>query len=115
MASRENKPVKIGYRYGLILFSVGILMAAINVVTLHFKDEYYPKVFVTGLALTFLSLIFFIFPGGTVAQMPVGRELNKVFWKNAPALHRVMWIVWGILSIAAAFLVLIGMDPDFYK
>jgi hypothetical protein len=115
MENSKTKPVKIGYRYGFILLGFGLVMVGINVAMLYFSRNYYPKVLTIGMAISFLSFIFFIFPGGTVAEMPPAREMNREFWSNAPLLHKIIWIVWGIISIAVAFIALISFDPDFYK
>lgn len=115
MKNPNSKPVKIGYRFGLILFICGLVLVGINVGMLYFSDSYYPKLVTMGMAVTILSLIFFIFPGGSVAKMPEGKDLNKVFWQNAPVIHKVMWIVWGIVSIGIAFFLLINFDPDFLQ
>jgi hypothetical protein len=34
---------------------------------------------------------------------------------NAPVLHKVMWVVWGIAAMAVAVYALFTFDPDFLK
>lgn len=115
MTNSTAKSVKIGYRYGLIMFISGALLVGINVVMIYMSDYYYPKLLAVGMAIALLSPIFFIFPGASVEKMPQAKEINKVFWKTAPGLHKAMWITWGIVSIAIAVFALISFDPEFYQ
>ncbi len=115
MENATGKKVKIGYKYGLVMLISGILLVGINVGMLYLNNSYYPKLLTVGIAIAFLSPVFFIFPGATLDKMPVGKDINKVFWKTAPGIHKVMWITWGIISIAISVIALISFDPDFVK
>ncbi len=115
MENPNPKPVKMGYRYGLVLLIFGLIMVGINYALLHFSNSYYPKILAIGIAISSLSLVFFVFPGGTIVKKSEGKDMNKELWNNAPGLHKAMWVIWGILSIALAIFALIKFDPQFYK
>lgn len=111
----NSTPSKIGYRYGLVMFVFGVLMVGINAALIYFSNTYYPKILCIGIAISVMSLIFFVFPGGIPVQKADGKDLNKELWNNAPTLHKVMWVVWGILAIALAVIVLFKFDPSYFK
>jgi hypothetical protein len=115
METPNSKPVKAGYKYGLILLIFGIFVVAVNVAMLFFSERYFPKLFAVGIALTLLAPIFFIFPGATLDKMPETKDMGKILFRNAPVLHKVMWIVWGVVSVAIALIALIRFDPQFFK
>jgi hypothetical protein len=115
MQAPNSNPVKIGFRYGLILLACGLIIVGINVAVLFISDYYLPKMLTVGIAITLLAPIFFVFPGGSLEKMPETKDMGKALMQNAPMLHKVMWIVWGIISVAIAFFALISFDPDFLK
>ena len=109
------KPVKAGYRYGLILLVTGIVLVAINTLMIVFSDRYFPKLLVTGAAITLMAPVFFIFPGGTLDKMPEMRDMGKALFRNAPLFHKIIWIVWGIAAVAGACIALFWLDPGFFR
>lgn len=109
------KPVKAGYRYGLILLVVGIALVAINALMIFFSNRYFPKLLVTGGAVTLLAPVFFIFPGGTLDKMPETRDMGKALFRHAPLFHKIIWITWGIAAVTAAVLALLWLDPGFFR
>jgi hypothetical protein len=115
METPNSKPVKIGYRYGLILLIFGLVVVGFNVAMIFFSESYFPKLSAVGIAITLLAPIFFIFPGGSLEKMPETKDMGKMLMSNAPVLHKIMWIVWGIVAIAIAMYTLISFDPQFYK
>jgi hypothetical protein len=115
METPNPKPVKIGVRYGLILLACGLVIVGINVVVLFASDYYFPKLLTVGIAISLLAPIFMVFPGGTLDKMPEMKDMGKALMQNAPTLHKAMWIIWGIASVAIAFFALISFDPDFLK
>lgn len=115
MHTPSSKPVKIGFRYGLILLACGLVIIAINVAVLFLSNYFFPKMLTVGVAITLLAPIFFIFPGGSIDKMPETKDMGKALMQNAPTLHKVMWIIWGIISVGLAFFALISFHPDFFK
>jgi hypothetical protein len=115
METSGSKPVRIGYRYGLILFVCGIVIVGINVAMILISKQYFPKMMTVGVAISLLAPIFFVFPGGQIDKMPETKDMGKGLFKNAPMLHKIMWIVWGIAAVIIAVLGLIAFDPNFWK
>lgn len=93
MDSLNSKLVKIGYRYGLILLIFGLVIVGINVIMIYTSNEYFPKLLTVGIAISLFAPIFFVFPGGSLDKMPETKDMGKTLVKNAPAFHKVIWIV----------------------
>ena len=115
MADSNLKPKKIGYQYGLVFLVFGLAMIGVNAIMLYLGNNYFPKLLAIGIALSILSLVFFIFPGGVSSNKMVGKDINKELWNNAPRLHKIMWIIWAIVSVICAVFALISFDPEFYE
>jgi ABC-type uncharacterized transport system permease subunit len=98
-----GEPFRLGFSYGLKLLIGGAIFTLINVGILYATDYYFPKLFIAGIVLTLTAPSFMLFAGGMVYEKPEPKDMMKVLWKNAPALHRIMWIVWGIGALAFAF------------
>ncbi|CAN5417716.1 hypothetical protein BH09BAC5_BH09BAC5_24330 [soil metagenome] len=111
----SNKPIRAGYKYGKIFLIIGLVLVIVNVAMLLISNSYFPKMLVIGTAIAMMSLSFFVFPGAKLEKMPEGKDLQKVLFKTAPTSHKVVWIVWGLFSIAVSVIGLIQFDPEFFK
>ena len=113
METNKNHDVFLGHRLGLIFFIIALVLVGINALLLHLNEIYFPKIFVLGLAFGIVSPILFIFPGTALEKIPKSRDWYILLWKQAPFLHRAMWITWTIISILFAVFVLMGLEPEF--
>lgn len=64
-----------------------------------------PRILASGSAFLCIGLAMVIFPGGniTTSELQLKSKPQKVMWTWAPTLHKVMWIVAGIIGISLTF------------
>jgi hypothetical protein len=89
---------------GLLSFVLGIIAFVLNYVQMKDYQTYYPIRLTAGVALFFLGIAIFIFPGAELTEEERGGarwyfsrskiqfRLNTMF-KKAPLLHRTIWII----------------------
>jgi hypothetical protein len=100
------KPVRIGYRYGLTQFLIGVILLAINGLILWCTGKYFPMLLVAGITLSLMAPVFIVFPGAAVHVMPPVRERGKILFREASLVHKIIWICWGITSLTCGILAL---------
>lgn len=111
----NTKSSKPGIRYGTIMLAGGLIITLINGAMIYNSNQYFPKLFVTGGWITLFSLVFFVFPGGTISGKPAKEKMGKALWQTAPVSHKIAWVAWALISGCVAFYGLIQFDPDFWK
>ena len=91
----ENKPT--GTAVGLGLIALGLLGTGyLYYVVTSDVESYYPKLMVAGPTLLLAGIAMMLLPG-TAEKEP------RIWWRTTPLLHRVLWILAGIVGLAIGF------------
>ncbi len=102
--------MKAGRLIGIIILILGVI-ANICLYTIFATSEYIPRVVVSGPALIIVGLAMIIFPGGNVTNQELKNKTKTmgIMWKNAPLLHKLMWIFALILGAVASLFQMISI------
>lgn len=109
MRNKNNK-LKAGRFIGSILFVIGVILTLLLIYWVT-SAKSLPKLLVAGPVFVLLGLGMFLFPGGNVTVQEINasgsEEGVKRLWKDAPILHRVIWIVFGVIGLIIAYKILV--------
>ncbi len=87
---------------GLVCVGLGLLFFTFNVVLIEFEDSSMRLFMYTPVPLILTGMSLMLFPGIKLTRQEV-RDQNISFWSASPKMHRLIWVLFGILG--AAFLV----------
>lgn len=88
---------------------LGLVLGAINVVSLYTSGSYFPKLMVFATLLLCFGMVSFMFPGGDPGpDVPNNKKLAYSFSK-ASLVGKIMWILSAIAGIALG----IWIDVEF--
>ena len=99
--------MKAGRKFGLILFVVGCIIGAINLVLLFAMEMYFPKYTAAVPVLLLLGLAMIIFPGK--AEGKEALEQLSILWEGTSMVDRAAWIISSIIGFAIGFYIIFGV------
>jgi len=102
--------MSFGRKYGLVFMVLGIILCAVNFFMLFNSGRYFPKLLITGFALTFFGISMLIVPGVPPADSVSDNDKMKVWFKQSPLLNKIVWIVFGLGGIGLGFYVSITLS-----
>ncbi len=93
------------YRFARVLgagfFIAGVFFVMMNIFSIHFSNEYYPKTLYMGIMFFFIGLALFLFPGESllykefVENLPISTERKAIFlvlWSQVSLVNKVIWV-----------------------
>ena len=100
----SSKPYGIWSGTGMIV--IGIFLGLVNYLALTFSDYYFPKLFLGTGIFVGLGIGMIILPGSTIPDDTPNDKKVKLWWTTSPMLHRVVWIISGIIGLVASFYIM---------
>lgn len=94
------------YAFGIGLLFTGICFVAINYFSINYSNYYFPKLFISGIVITFMGLGFLLFPG-TQNDPSEPNKFLKNLWSKSSLTDKIMWILFTAAGGAAAVFVMI--------
>jgi hypothetical protein len=90
--------MKKGRPLGITLLVVGILFIGVNYFLIYNATFFFPKMILIGFPTSMLGLAMILFQGGDFsAEIKVPKP--KEMFKNAPLLHKLMWILFTLVGL----------------
>ncbi|NER15854.1 hypothetical protein [Spongiivirga citrea] len=109
--SNLKKDPKAGRVIGIVLLVIGGALTGILIVLVTTAQSL-PKLLVAGPSLVGLGIGMFFFPGTNCTYKEMNRLGSKkglhLLWSDAPILHRIIWIIGGIIGLAVSFKIMIA-------
>lgn len=83
--------------------ALGVILGAVNVVSMMMSDKYFPKLVVFACILLLFGIATLIFPGGDPGpEVPSNKKLAYSFSK-ASMVGKIMWILFAIAGLVLGF------------
>ena len=106
--------MRYGYAASIGFFLCAAIVLGLNVFLLRSDGTFMPKFLAFGMVLLGMALILIPFPGGNVPFKELKDRQRAgekgLFWKLAPMLHRVMWII--TIAVSIGFGVWLALDLE---
>ncbi|MDX2360363.1 MAG: hypothetical protein QNK23_06130 [Crocinitomicaceae bacterium] len=83
---------------GMVCIGLGLLFFVFNVLLIEVEGTTIRLLMYTPVPLIVVGISLLIWPGAKLTRKEISDE-NISFWGNSPILHRVSWIVFGMIGI----------------
>lgn len=105
-----KKSHKAGSVIGVVLLILGSILTGILVYIIS-SAQSLPKILVAGPVILGVGISMFVFPGGDFTLKELNNKGSKkgirFLWSCAPTLHKLVWIITGLIGLAISFKIMI--------
>ncbi len=107
--SNSKNEYKAGRVIGIVLLVFGSILSGVLVYIIT-RVQSLPRILIAGPSILGLGLAMFIFPGGNITYKEMNNAGSKqgirLLWSTTPVLHKLIWILGGIIGLAISFKIL---------